>query len=243
MAHNSTVFILHGWSVSEQNEAKWADFRAELERLGVQSKFLPIPGLSSPLEEVWELDDFAQWLAGELSDEPVVLLGHSFGGQIAVRFARQHPERVSRLILIDSAGIRDHSLLPTLKRFVFLQAAKVGKLFFHSAFLRTLMYRLAREGDYATAPPLLRRTMSNILDDEVIADLPHISQETLLIWGEQDRVTPLHLADQFVQALPHATLQIIPDARHSPQFSHVNQAVSLVAAFVQAGSTQKAQNG
>jgi len=228
------VIILHGWSINPENAVKWQSFRDTLQKKGVETEFLGLPGLSSPLQEVWGLGNYVDWLDGQIKKYPqVILLGHSFGGQIAARYSAKHPEKVAKLVLIDSSGIRDHSFLATTKRTGFLVAAKVGKVFFQSDFFRNILYKLAREKDYQQAPPLLRRTMSSILDEEVVADLAHISAPTLLIWGAEDTVTPLFLGKIFATKIRHNQFKTISGARHSPQFTHINEVAQAVADFVQ----------
>lgn len=236
MTQTSPVIILHGWSLDSNKAQKWQEFRDALGQNGIESEIFKIPGLSAPLDEVWSLDDYVRWLDQEISakfpNQTIILLGHSFGGQIASRYAAVHPQKVQKLILIDSSGIRDHSLLPTLKRTSFLTAAKIGKVFFQSQAMRNLLYKLARERDYQQAPPLLRRTMSKILDDEVLADLPRIDCPTLLIWGQDDRVTPLSLGKVFQQKISHSQLELVNGARHSPQYTHPQQVAHLIQNFL-----------
>lgn len=231
--HKPHLFILHGWAVDQLNQQKWLPLMNALEVEGIESTFLPIPGLSSPLNEVWQLADFTKWLDLQLaSEDRVILLGHSFGGQIAIEFASQHPDKLSKLILIDSSGIRDHGVKATLKRKVFWTLAKAGKIFKKFDIIRRCFYILAREKDYLNSPPLLRRTMSLILDQEITSDLPKISCQTLIIWGRGDTTTPLKNAYLKSKLIPHNTLKIIDGARHSPQFTHVSKVAELIADFV-----------
>lgn len=226
------VYVLHGWS-TQDHDRKWAPFLSALEHHQLQPIFLRIPGLSAPLETVWGLDEYSAWLEQTLSGERnVVLIGHSFGGQLSIRYAAQHPEQVAQVVLIAAAGIRDRAVLPTLKRSIFWVVAKVGKVLFPMAWARTLLYRLARERDYQNAPPLLKRTMSLILDAEVMDDATQLQCPALLIWGAEDRVTPLKMGKQYQALIPQAQLRIIPSARHSPQFTHVTEVVQLIADFV-----------
>lgn len=227
------VIILHGWSINPENEQKWQNFRRLLRERGVETEFLGLPGLSSPLQEVWNLDNYVQWLDEQLQKHPkIILLGHSFGGQIAVRYAALYPQKIQKLILIDSSGIRDHSPVATIKRTGFLMAAKIGKVFFRSDFFRNILYKLAREKDYQQAPPLLRRTMSSILDDEVVTDLEKITAPTLLVWGKSDAVTPLFLGKIFETKISGSQLRVIEGARHSPQFTHPEKVVEVVSEFI-----------
>jgi pimeloyl-ACP methyl ester carboxylesterase len=227
------IIILHGWTIDPASRQKWQVFTDLLKQKGFSIDFLNIPGLSAPLHEVWNLENYTQWLEEKLAGKKnVILLGHSFGGQIAVRYTATHPGKVNQLILVDSSGIRDHSFKATAKRVGFRFAAKIGKFFFRTEFFRTLLYKLARERDYQNAPPLLRRTMSQILDDEVVKDLPNITCPALIIWGEEDKVTPLFLGQVFKDKIPNNEFKTIQNARHSPQYTHPQQVADAVAQFM-----------
>lgn len=227
-----TIYLLHGWAHHGQQEEKWALVRAELAKSGFETKLLKIPGLSASLEEVWHLDDYVKWLEQTLPSEPVILLGHSFGGQLAIRFAALFPQRVSQLILIDAAGRRPQNFTSKIKRFVFFYLAKWGKRITSADNWRTWFYRLVREKDYYIAPPQLRKTMSNILADEIVADLPKLTQSTLIIWGAWDKVTPLSQGKLFASRIANAKLEIIETARHSPQFTHPQEVAQIITVFL-----------
>jgi len=245
------IYILHGWAVDQFNDKKWQPFMEEVKKNGHNSIFLKIPGLSSPLNEVWELDDFVKWVGNQLpKNEKIVLLGHSFGGQIAIRFTANNPDRVEKLILIDSAGQVDNRLRKVLKRNVFWLVAKIGKLFFNltsynespslrsapfqkgGLFLRRLLYKFAREGDYKNAPPLMRKVMANVIKEEVIGDAKKIKCKNLIVWGSNDMTTPLFMGKKYQSLIKRSKLKIINEARHSPQFTHVNETVSAVKEFI-----------
>ncbi len=232
MSKQITVYIVHGWAVDPGNEAKWQLVREQLESRGIKTVFLAIPGLTTPLKEVWGLQQYCEWLSGVLPfDEPVILMGHSFGGQLATRFTARFPERVSRLILIDSSGVRDASAPARIKRAVFKTLAKVGKQLTHSALARHLLYALAREKDYYSAPPVMRQTMARVVADEVTEDFAHITIPTLILWGAQDKVTPVKNAALFAR-IQNSQVHIFPTARHSPQFTHPVAVAEQVEAFL-----------
>ena len=229
----SPVIILHGWSIDPQNQLKWKPFIEELERSGVEVHFLPLPGLSIPTENAWRLNDYVHWLQDQLkSYKSVVLLGHSFGGQLAIRYTSILPEKVQRLVLIDASGIRPFTVKAKLKRAVFQTVAKIGKVIFPFDVGRAVLHKFAREKDYVQASPIMRETMRNVLADEILLDLPKIRVETLIIWGDQDKATPVTHAEVMSAKIPHSQLHFISGARHSPQFTHVHQAVERVRSFL-----------
>lgn len=228
------IIILHGWSISESNQEKWQPFIDQLRQLNFTVDFLKLPGLSTKIDQPWTLDDYITWLHQELAtfEKPIVLLGHSFGGQLAIKYVARFQSEVSHLVLIDSAGIRDTSVLAMAKRSVFYWLAKIGKQFVSHDFFRQFLYKIARETDYYKADTIMRQTMANVLDDEVKLDLPNISTQTLIIWGRQDRVTPLSLSHLFNQGIKDSQLVTIDEARHSPQFTHSQEVVSAIDSFL-----------
>lgn len=227
------IVVLHGWAIDDQNQLKWQPFIDFLVAAGWSVRFLDLPGLSQPLDKVWQLNDYVNWVHEMIGDDNVILLGHSFGGQLAVRYTSIFPEQVERMILIDPAGIRPFSLKARLKRKVFGTAAKIGNVFFPLQLGRVLLHKLAGEKDYMQASPTLRKTMQNVLADEVKADFPRITAQTCILWGDQDMATPVAHAQLFSAGIQHSQLHFISGARHSPQFTHVEQTANQVIEFLE----------
>jgi pimeloyl-ACP methyl ester carboxylesterase len=228
-----TIVLLHGWTLSPSVTEKWQPFIRLLKQAGYTVKFWPLPGLAEAPAEPLTLQDYADWLEEKTrSLKSFLLLGHSFGGQLAIRFARLHPEKVDRLILVDSSGMLDTSLAKTLKRGIFKTLAKTGKMLTQSPSLRRWLYRLTRETDYYEASPSQRQTMQNLLKDQITDDLSQLSMPTLIIWGAQDRATPPKFGKLLAAKIPQAELHYIPEARHSPQYTHPEQTLSLLMQFL-----------
>lgn len=228
-----TLYILHGWAIDSANEKKWEKFLQLLQKQEISSVFLPIPGLSTELNEVWNLDSYVSWLKNELpKNEQIILLGHSFGGQIACQFAAQYPHLVSKLILIDSAGIIDKSTVKIVKRLVFKTVARLGKPIFNHDFFRNVLYKLAREKDYLKANKTLRQTMANVISTEVLEFLDQIECPTLIIWGQNDTITPVRFAKVFKERITKSEMKIVAGARHSPQFTHPDETAEIIGEFL-----------
>lgn len=227
------IYILHGWAIDENNEKKWDEFRSSLSKESIETKFLPLPGLSTKLDKVWGVEDYVNWLNKQLPEkEKVILLGHSFGGQISSCFAAQYPEKVEKLILIDSAGIIDRSAKKVIKRFVFGLVAKIGKKFFKHYFFQRVLYKLAREKDYVQANKIQKEIMKKVINFEVLDYLPQIEAPTLIIWGKNDTATSLKLGHIFKQEIKNSSFKVVDGARHSPQFTHTQETVSIIVKFL-----------
>ena len=227
------LFILHGWSYDPQTLVKWETVIDKIALSDTKIHLLKIPGLFTSLASVWGLDEYVAWLNRQLPQkEKIILLGHSFGGKICLKFAALHPDKVSRLIVIDSSGIPDNSLQNLVKRSLFWLAAKGGKKLTGNQTVRSLIYSLAREHDYEKANPLLKQTFRRVISEHVVTNLPHIKTPTLIIWGEHDRVTPLCMGKQINRLIPSSKFVVIKGARHSPQFTHTSEVVALLTTFL-----------
>lgn len=211
------VLILHGWSYSTD---RWDPFLKLMKDEGLKPQLLEIPGLTAPIERVWVLDDYVEWLKNKVGREKVVLISHSNGGRISLAFTLKYPNLVERLILIDSAGIYHNELPVRLKRFVFKNLARVGKKLTTSESARKVFHKSAGVNDYREASPLMRRTMANLISTDLTSRLKNIIAPTLIIWGAQDRTTPLSDGKLMHKLIPNSKLYIVKDAHHSPQFTH-----------------------
>lgn len=226
---SQSIYILHGWTYSID---KWQPFVDLLKSQGYKVKLLPIPGLTQPLDQVWTLNDYISWLKTNLEEETetVILLGHSNGGRIALAFTAQFPEKISRLILVDSAGIYHQELPLQFKRFIFGLFARIGQKLTSSPTLRRLLYRLAGETDYYKANSIMRQTMINLSLD-LTPILSRVSVPTLIIWGSQDKITPLSDGQTMHRLIKSSTLHTVAAAKHSPQFTHPKLVMQSIKQF------------
>ncbi len=231
-------YVLHGWTQSPDVRQKWQPLIDKLTAAGYQVEFLKLPGLQSELEEVWQLEDYRSWLLEQIKNkESVVLVGHSFGGQLAAFTAAEQPSNLKSLVLIGPAGKIDRSILKMIKRFVFKTAAKTGRLILGKGKLAALaqkyLYKFAREKDYYQASAHLKETMTNVLAAEIIDQLAQIQVPTLIIWGEQDKFTPFKHAQIFHQKIKQSRLEPIKQSGHSPHYYQPDLIGDKILQFVE----------
>lgn len=219
------ILVLHGWTYSTD---LWKPFIKSLKDNGFDATLLKIPGLTEKLEEVWNIDNYVKWLNQKIDNDKVILIGHSNGGRLALAYALKYPQKVKHLILINSAGIYHNDLSIRLKRSVFKIVAKIGRKITQSETLRKALYKLSRESDYENASPLIKKTMINLITYDMRDSLAKIKVPTLIIWGKNDKATPLSDAKLMHQLIPNSKMHIIETARHSPQFTHTNEVVKTI---------------
>jgi pimeloyl-ACP methyl ester carboxylesterase len=225
------LFILHGWTYQT---ATWDALRAELRARGIEHEFLLTPGLTDGTSPVWTLDDYVRWLEEKTAAyDKVILYGHSNGGRISLAYTAQHPEKVERLILEDSAGIPPRGLR-RLKREFFKKASYAVHPILRSEALRRFLYKVIRENDYGHASPEMRRTLANLVSVDLTPSLMRITCPTLIIWGALDTTTPLKDGELMNALISGSRLHVISEARHSPHITHAQEVADLVEKEVKA---------
>lgn len=216
-----TIVILHGWGSDIE---RWLPVKKLLENKGFK---VYLPKLSG--DRVRNTADYSDWVNNYTRNlKPFCLLGHSFGGQIAINFTAQYPNKVAKLVLINSAGIRSRV---SLKRLIFTPLAKIGKHFISDEFKRVL-YKFLRSSDYCQATPIMKETLKKILTEDQQTNLIKISRPTLIIWGSQDKLTPLGDGQLIHRLIKNSQLKVFPGARHGLPFTHSQALVSLVKNFI-----------
>ena len=221
------IVVLHGWTYSLD---KWNKFVEFLRGSEFEVEVIKIPGLTENSREVWDLEKYSKWLNNRLFKESgkIILLGHSNGGRIASYFAAKFPAKIKKLILVDTAGMYHREPALEIKRFLFGEAAKIGKRITNSNILRKFLYRLAREKDYQEASPTMRKTMLNLINSDLTPEFRKISIPTLIIWGEDDRITPLSDGQLINKLIKNSKLKIVKGARHSPFYTHAGEVVRII---------------
>lgn len=203
--------------------------------------YLDLPGFgeSQNPPESWGLSDYVKFVDRFIHAQGIshlILLGHSFGGRIAIELASTHPAYLEKLILVDSAGIK----LPVKFIVKLLRAiVKVGRFFVRLApkkFADKVEYYffkgLAKRGvEYAQYPPL-REVFKRVVEKDLEPFLEKILVPTLLIWGENDKIIPLSVAKTLHSKIRHATLKVIPGASHFPYFEKEAEFLITIKEFL-----------
>lgn len=232
-----TILVAHGWSLNPETREHWQALISLLEQAGYPVKYLDMPGFELDLKKAWQLDDYVQWLLSHVKQaKKCVVLAHSFGGQIACRLASTQPKNLQALILIGPAGIIDQAWSKQCKRKVFGVLAKTGKrlpLGKVKKLAQRLLYFLARERDYYQASPLLKKTMSQVIQDEILNDLNKILVPCLIFWGEKDNFTPVKHAKIFAEQVKNSELIVMPQAGHSPHYYSPEPIGKKIITFLQ----------
>lgn len=229
------IIILHGWG---KRLERWQKVKKELEKNGWRV-FLPtLPGFASAPApaQAWGVADYAQWMKERLPQN-YFLLGHSFGGRIALKIASSNPVGLKGLILVASAGIKQKK---KFKKMLFWWGAKIGKIvFFFPPFLffkalsRRLLYKLSGERDYYQARGVMKKTFQMVVSEDLQSEMKKIKIPTLILWGAKDRLTLLSDGQRMNHLIKNSTLKTFPDEGHDLPFKLSKLMVREINRFYQ----------
>lgn len=212
MTKKPKLYIIHGWTYTV---APWERTIANLEKQGISVEMLHVPGLTASSKKVWTIEDYVRWADRNIPDGAVAL-GHSNGGRILLNLCSEKPEKLQHLILLDAAGVYEVSSKRDVARSVSKKLGFLKKI----PGLEKLWHKLIGASDYARAPKNMKVTLSNMLESDKNLKLEDVTVPTSILWGEADKVTPPHQAEEMHQKIKNSTLEIFPDWTHAPYLSH-----------------------
>lgn len=210
------MLVLHGWGGSlESVHPILTGLARETRILAVD---LPGFGQTAAPPEPWDVGDYARWTLALIDEFELVspsIVGHSFGGRIAIHLAAHHPERLTRLLLVDAAGIRPRRGARYYGKVYSAKAVKhlapfLGPL---GRRLQTGISERVASSDYASAGEL-RPTFVRVVNEDLTPLLSSIAAPTLLIWGDKDDSTPLSDGETMERLIPDAALIVFQGAGH-----------------------------
>ena len=233
-----TVVLMHGWGCQASTLASIEQTVKPLGRPVINVDF-PGFGDSTEPEEIWGVERYADLMEELLRREGVgddcVLLGHSFGGRVAIVMASRRP--VGKVVLVDAAGVKPRrSLKYYAKVYTFKTQKHLLRLLLGKERAEERLNKLrakAGSSDYAGASPKMRAIMSRVVNEDLCHLMPAIKAPTLLIWGENDTATPLADAKKMEQLIPGAGLVSFPGCGHYSFLDNPRQFAAVLTSFLQ----------
>ena len=217
-----SVLVLHGWGDSSKG---WREFQRELaEAYDVLVVDLPGFGGTQAPAEAWGLDEYAAFVAAFLKKidvRPFAIIGHSNGGAIAIRGLAKGLLHATRLVLLDSAGIRGVYKGRTKAIRLMTKAGKALTM----PLPKNVKARLRRKvystiGSDMLVVERLQETFKRVVTDDVCADAARLTLPTLLMYGENDTAAPVRFGQLLQAQIIGSKIEIIADAGH---FVHLDQ--------------------
>jgi pimeloyl-ACP methyl ester carboxylesterase len=234
------VVLVHGLGGSAED---WRNLAPYLARAGFRVYIPDLPGYgrsARPKDFSYSVRDEAAAVVSfmdELGLKKVDLGGWSMGGWIVEILAAEHPERISRLMLFDAAGL---DVKPDWDTALFTpaNAAQVREL---NALLRphptpvpgfvaSDVVRLTRKNGWVT-----KRALATMLTARDVTDklLPELKMPVLIAWGSLDRIVPVTQAEEIHKLIPQSELDVFAGCGHLAPLQCASQMGPKVVQFVE----------
>lgn len=241
-AGDTTLLLLHGYGES------LTTWRAVFDPLAARAKVVAIdlPGFggSAKPDVEYSLPAMTQRLSrfiDQWTDGPLVVIGHSMGGQLAAALALARPDRVRLVVLVAPAGFRiglagiAGSMTPT-------KARTIGRYLALRSFITPihdpgwLGEPDSSAGYDQTGDSSYSRAAARVLEEFDFVALrgrfAELTQPTLLIWGGLDPVVPFTVADTLAQTIPCARFLPLPKAFHRPHAETPDTVIAGIRRFL-----------
>ena len=191
-------------------------YRAMAPLLPIFDPLLPEPSLAALADHV------VGGLDG-LGIERAVVGGNSLGGHVALTLALRWPARVSGVILTGSSGLFERGFtrnVPHLPTAEYVRE-KMEEIFYDPELVTPSWVEAVRRIVTTRASALRVVQFARAAKrDSLEARLPQVAAPTLLVWGKEDRITPVEVAERFQRLIPDTELTFITNCGHAPMLEH-----------------------
>ena len=244
---STLILLIHGFDSSllefrrllpllAQKQITWA---VDLLGFGFTARKLEIPlnpaNIKTHLYHFWQT----------LIKQPLILAGASMGGAAAIDFTLTYPEAVDKLILIDSAGLAKQ---PAIGKFMFPPIDYFATEFLRNSKIRQSISRAAYyDKSFASLDaqacaalhlkcPDWNKSLISFTKNggygEFTQQIAKINQETLIIWGKQDKILGTKDAAKFARGISNSKLVWIDNCGHVPHLEQPQAVAQEIAAFI-----------
>ena len=218
------ILLLHGWGQNiEMMKPLGANF---CDRFRITILDFPGFGESEEPKETWTIEKYVclvEELAKKLNIKKPIVIGHSFGGRVAIKFSSRNP--IEKLVLFGSPCIRIQEnlslsvkILKKLKRLPGMNG--IGEY----------MKQFIGSRDYKAASPIMRQTLVEVVNEDLSKYAREIEAPTLLIWGNNDEEAPVSDARELEKIMIDAALITMPGT-HYAYLENLGQVVNILNNF------------
>jgi pimeloyl-ACP methyl ester carboxylesterase len=231
-----TMLLLHGLFGALSNWDSTLPLFSKFSKC-VALQFPILTGHSSEVK-VKALAAFTEYYIRSNNLGPVILCGNSLGGHVALRVALSSPELVDCLLLSGSSGLYEHTAdtLPVRPNSDFIRE-HMGRVFYNREFITDeavdeIMEILSKRSNHLNLIHAARSAKKDNLQEI----LSQVKAPTLLLWGENDEVTTMDVANIFDSKLPNSKLVSVAGCGHAPMIEHPEWFANEVKNFIEANS-------
>lgn len=222
----SDVVLLHGWG---QNIAMMKPIGDRLQK-NHSITILDFPGFGESEEPktaltVYDYCEILEELLKKLKVKKPVIMGHSFGGRIAIIYASRN--EVEKVVLFGSPCIRKE-VKPSLKLRMLKSLKKIPGINKLEGFAKNHM----GSRDYKNASEIMKKILVNVVNEDLSECAKKINVPTLLIWGDRDTEAPVEDAKELEKIIPDAGLIVLPNSTHYAYLENLPQVINILNNFL-----------
>jgi len=205
------LLLLHGWAL-EMSKEKYRKLVGELaKKYKVVALDFPGFGGSSLPPKPWGVREYADLVASfvnALNLRVFGIVGHSFGGRVAIKIAANEIFKVEKIILIDSAGVERKSW-------------RVKLIIFLTKIIPRWIKRRRQNG-------VMRESFKLVVGENLEGEMERIKIPTVLVWGENDRTTPMWQARIIKEKIKGSILRIVKGGDHGVPYRRTDEVAGLI---------------
>lgn len=226
MTFKHTIVLLHGWG--QNTEMMEPLVKNLIDKINIVNIDLPGFGKSEEPKEVWTIDDYVLCVNKLLTNLKVtnpILIGHSFGGRIAISYASKY--QTNKLVLCSSpfmVRITKQSLkvriLKKLKNVPVLNK------------LENVAKKMIGSTDYKNASVMMRNILVNTVNTSLEEEVKKISCSTILIWGELDNDVTVEEGKKLESLLLDGALIVYPGSSHYAYLEDIVRTNNIIENFI-----------
>lgn len=214
------LVMIHGFGNTLENLRPLAELLSDSREVIL----IDLPGFgNSPLQEsVVSAEEFAALLKNFLDREAIKqvdIAGHSFGGKVAMMFSVLYPEKIRKLVLIASSGLKRRRTFAQFLRFHAIKTLGKAVKLFDSLFSRQLFKSWFApqfgSSDYNLFPHV-RNILVRSVNENVDERIASIKTPTLILFGGRDQETPPDMGHRLNHMIQGSQLVIYPTLGHRP---------------------------
>ncbi len=223
------VLFLHGWGC---DHTVWNKITPSLSKNNcvMTVDFLGFGQSDKPTKKL-TVFDYCENIANFITQQKckkLTVVGHSFGGRVAVLLGAKYPQLVDKIVLVDSAGLKRFSLVLSIK--VLLH--KIKKWLVKIKVLNKKCLESDGSSDFKTVEPFLRDTFLSVINTRLDDYARQITASTLLIWGKNDKETPYWIGKKYNKLIHNSALVTFNNCGHFPFLSQQSKFIAVINSFV-----------
>ena len=227
------IVLLHGWGQNTNvmdiiGKKLYKDFY-------ITNLDFPGFGKSEMLKEslnIYQYEEILEELLSKLKIKNPILIGHSFGGRVAIIYASKN--KTEKLVLLAAPFRKVYKTLPLKVRILKL-LKKIPILSKYKDFFKTKI----GSKDYKNSTPIMRETLVNIVNEDITENLKQIICPTLLVWGSLDTEVPIEDAKYAQTIMKDAGLVEIQGSTHFAFIEQNDKVIKILENFLEVDKSRR----